>query len=53
MSSSKDYPNSGILFRETEPKGTSPRDYKGTADIDCPHCGRRFQVVISLDQGRA
>ena len=43
----RDYPNNGILFRETEPKGNAPRDYKGTADIECPHCGARFQTWLS------
>jgi hypothetical protein len=54
MSSERDYPNSGILFKEDRPQGNSPRDYKGTGDIDCPHCGGRFQFWISswIKQGK-
>lgn len=45
----KGYPNSGILFRDdAKAKGDDrSRDYRGTGDLTCPHCSRRFQVWLS------
>lgn len=55
MSSEKDYPNSGILFKSDQKRTQRDRDYKGTADIDCPHCGARSQFWLSawVKQGKA
>jgi hypothetical protein len=54
MSNERDYPNSGILFRDDKKQSDRDRDYKGTGDIDCPHCGGRLQFWISgwIKQGR-
>ena len=45
----RDYPNSGIMFRNEKKRDGDDRrgDYKGTADIDCPHCGARSQFWLS------
>jgi len=45
--SDRDYPNSGILFRDDRKRGDKDRDYKGTADITCPDCGSRFAAWLS------
>lgn len=49
----KDYPNSGILFREPQKRDAKDRDYKGTGDVTCG-CGRRLSLWISgwVKQGR-
>jgi hypothetical protein len=47
--SDRDYPNSGIMFRDDKKRqgNDRDRDYKGTADIDCPHCGARSAWWLS------
>jgi hypothetical protein len=47
MSTGRDFPNSGILFANDRKDGERDRDYRGTADISCPHCEGRFQVWLS------
>jgi hypothetical protein len=47
MSGDKDYPNSGIMFRDDRKRIDRDRDYKGSADITCPDCGNRFQMWLS------
>ena len=47
MSNSRDFPNSGILFANGHKEGERDRDYRGTADINCPHCEGRFQLWLS------
>jgi hypothetical protein len=50
----KDFPNSGILFRnDRKREGSSDPDYKGTCDIQC-QCGRRFTRKVGgwTKQGR-
>ncbi len=56
MSGSGDYPNSGLIFRDGAKRAGDDRsrDYRGEADITCPHCSRRFTVWLSgwIKQGR-
>jgi hypothetical protein len=50
----KDFPNSGILFRnDRKREGSNDPDYTGTADIQC-QCGRRFTRKVGgwIKQGR-
>ena len=47
MSNERDYPNSGILFRADNKQSSRDRDYRGQADITCPHCGNRFAFWLS------
>jgi hypothetical protein len=47
MSNAKDYPNSGILFRDADKRDEKSRDYRGEGDITCPHCGSRFTIWLS------
>lgn len=47
MADGKDYPNSGILFREKEKRDEKSRDYKGEGDVTCTHCGTRFSLWLS------
>jgi hypothetical protein len=51
---SRDYPNSGILFKNDSKREPRDRDYKGTADVTCAHCGSRFQLWLSawIKEGR-
>jgi len=50
----RDYPNSGILFREKEKKEERDRDYRGEADVTCSACGHRFTTWLSgwIREGR-
>jgi hypothetical protein len=52
MANGRDYPNSGILFREQK-REPHDRDYKGSADVTCG-CGRRSQLWLSawIKEGR-
>jgi hypothetical protein len=43
----KDYPNSGLLYRDQNKKEARDRDFRGSADITCPHCGNRFEAWLS------
>jgi len=54
MTSSRDFPNSGILFKNDGKHDERDRDYRGHADITCPHCGNRFAVWLSgwIKRGR-
>jgi hypothetical protein len=47
MDSKRDWPNSGILFKNTDKREERDRDYQGTVDIDCPHCGERSSWWLS------
>ena len=42
MSNERDYPNSGILFRNDNKQSDRQPDYRGEADLTCPDCGNRF-----------
>jgi hypothetical protein len=46
--------NSGILFKNDSKRETRDRDYQGTADVTCAHCGSRFHVWLSayIKEGR-
>ena len=45
--SDRDYPNSGILFRDDSKRSDKDRDYRGTANVDCRHCGAHTQFWLS------
>jgi hypothetical protein len=45
--SDRDFPNSGIMFRDARKKYQSDRDARGSGDIICPRCDHRFQFWIS------
>jgi hypothetical protein len=47
MSNDRDYPNSGIMFRDNRKQSDRDRDYRGEADIDCPDCGARSTWWLS------
>ena len=49
----RDFPNSGILFREPTKRDAKDRDYKGSGDITCM-CGKRTPLWISgwIKEGR-
>lgn len=48
MATNGDFPNSGILFNATkDKKDAKDRDYRGDADVICPHCDGRFQLWVS------
>lgn len=44
---SYDNSNSGALFKNETKKGSSDRDYNGTLEIDCPHCGAKSEHWVS------
>lgn len=54
MSTNRDFPNSGILFRNDRKDGDRDRDYKGSGDVTCPHCECRFPIWLSawIKEGR-
>jgi adenine-specific DNA methylase len=54
LSNERYYPYSGILFRNDQKREDRDRDYRGTADVDCPHCGARSTWWLSawLKSGR-
>ena len=45
--SERDYPNSGIIFRNDNKERAKDRDYRGTADVTCPHCSGRSHFWLS------
>jgi hypothetical protein len=49
----RDFPNSGILFKNDRKKGDRDPDYRGSVDISCG-CGRRFTRKLAgwIKQGR-
>jgi hypothetical protein len=53
MDGKRDYPNSGILFREPQKRDAKDRDYKGGGEMTCS-CGRRTHLWISgwVKEGR-
>ena len=53
MDGKRDYPNSGILFREPSKRDSRDRDYKGSGEVSC-ECGRRVHLWLSgwIKQGR-
>lgn len=46
MADGRDFPNSGILFKNDKKREARDRDYQGSADITCA-CGRRSQFWLS------
>jgi hypothetical protein len=43
-----DFPNSGIMFvNDRQRPDSKDPDRKGSADITCPNCDKRFQTWIS------
>jgi hypothetical protein len=54
MNSNRDFPNSGILFKNDRKDGNRDRDYRGSGYINCPLCGSRFQIWLSgwVKEGR-
>jgi hypothetical protein len=47
VSDERDYPNSGILFRNDSKQSDGHPDYRGEAGITCPDCGNRFAAWLS------
>jgi hypothetical protein len=49
----RDYPNSGILFREETKQGDRYPDYRGNGEVTCS-CGNRISLWLSgwMLQGR-
>ena len=45
--SKRDFPNSGVLFKADNKVDARDRDFRGTADFDCPACGKRSQWSLS------
>ena len=54
MDNDRDFPNSGILFRNDRKQEDRHPDYNGTADVDCPQCGPRthWRLASWIKQGR-
>jgi len=52
--SEREYPNSGILFRDDRKQNDNDRDARGSGDMSCPRCHHRFQFWISgwIKEGR-
>jgi hypothetical protein len=50
----KDFPNSGILFKNDKQRDEKDRGYQGSVDITCPTCTSRFQMWLSawVKEGR-
>lgn len=44
--SERDFPNSGILFKNDKKREARDRDYQGSADVTCA-CGKRSQLWLS------
>lgn len=53
MADGRDFPNSGILFKNDKKREARDRDYQGSADITCT-CGKRSQFWLSawLKEGK-
>jgi hypothetical protein len=45
--SDKDYPNSGILFKNDRKRDDKDPGYAGNGDLTCPRCNSRFQVFVN------
>jgi hypothetical protein len=54
MVNNRDFPNSGILFKNEKRRNDRDPGYQGSVDITCPDCARRFQMWISawVKEGR-
>ena len=40
------YPNSGALFKNKDKQEEKHPDYRGNAEITCPHCSKEFKKDI-------
>ncbi len=47
MANGKDYPNSGILFKNDRRRNDRDPEYAGSGDITCPRCNARFQFWLN------
>ena len=47
MNENRDFPNSGTLFRNDRKTNDRAPDLRGSADVSCPHCGRRGNFWLS------
>jgi hypothetical protein len=54
MANEREYPNSGILFRNDNKKTDKHPDYRGDAEVTCEHCGGRLELWLSgwVKEGR-
>jgi hypothetical protein len=54
MANERDYPNSGILFKNDRKRTDKDPGFTGNGDLECPHCASRFQFFINgwLKEGR-
>lgn len=43
----KRYPNTGALFRNPNKRLPTHPEYRGQADLDCPHCGAQIEVWLN------
>jgi len=46
-SSQREFPNSGILFRDDRKQKEKDRDARGSGEITCPLCHQSFPFWIS------
>jgi hypothetical protein len=47
MASDRDFPNSGILFRNDGKKTPKHPDYRGDGEVTCEHCGCKLELWLS------
>lgn len=43
----REYPNSGILFKNDRKQGEKDRDYRGDGEVTCPVCESRIALWLS------
>jgi hypothetical protein len=47
MRGHNDYPNTALLFVNDRKRSGDTRDYQGSGELTCPHCGEAFGVWLS------
>jgi hypothetical protein len=47
VNNERDFPNSGILFRNDNRQNDRHPNYRGEIDITCPDCGNRYPAWLS------
>jgi len=47
MDERRDYADGGVLFSEQDKRGETGRDYAGSLDASCSHCGKRLSWWLS------
>ena len=54
MANEREYPNSGILFRNIDKKSDKHPTHRGDANLTCVHCGAINEVWLSawVKEGR-